>query len=195
MTRFLTPGSHDYKMETSWNQVGGGMVVKHFYSVSIAFVLLLLASAHTISGAGESGDSKQVEQNATLFKNYIEKENLGTLESGIWWFNPPEDYKVTFLGNLSYGLELYRKYLEEKENTPRELGVDRLNYGYWSLNQDDLETYIESKDEEVRIKILKDYPITTFPQYQYNVPLDEYVKQHELGSVKDGVWEYTRKIE
>ena len=165
--------------------------MKHFYSVLIAFVLLLLASVHAISGADERGDSKRVEQNTTKFKNYIEKENLGTLDNGIWWFDPPENDEKTFLDNLSHGLELYMNYLDKNKMTPQNLDIDRLKYGFWSLKQEDLERYIEAKDdEEKRLKILKDYPVMTFPQYQYNVPFEEYVKQHELGEVKDGVWDY-----
>ena len=118
---------------------------------------------------------------------------MGTLENGIWWFNPPENDKKTFLENLSDGLESYRDYLVKNNLDPEQLGVDRLNYGFWSLNQeDDLQKYFKLEEKEERLKILKDFPVTTFPQYQYNVPFKEYVKQQDLGEVDDdGVWNYT----
>ena len=169
------------------------MVVKHFYSVLIAFVLLLLTSAHMISGADERGDSQSIEQNTAPIldlKNFIEEKKLGTLENRTWWFDPPENKdEKDFLGNLLYGLELYKEYLSNEHNAiPQELGIDRFNYGYWSLKHDDLLKYFDSNEKEW-LRILKDYPVT-YPRY--NVPFEKYVELYDLGEVDDdGVWNYT----
>lgn len=152
------------------------MVMKHYYFILIAFVLLLLISAHTTLRAVNHNNSQN------QFEKYIQDHNLGTLEKGIWWYNPPENSDdKDFLANLFYGLKLYMDYPNQTQGD-----FDKLNYAFWSLKREDLQEYIDAKNKKERLRILQEYPITTFPQF--NVPFNKYLEQLDLGRIENGIW-------
>lgn len=91
---------------------------------------------------------------------YLEQKDIGKLnEDRIWEYSLPKSWSGdSHVGNLIYGLELYRNYADAYNQSIADLEIEGLRYRSWSFTKDDIQNYFEKMpDTFAQIKLLIEY--------------------------------------
>ena len=94
-----------------------------------------------------------------LFQRFVEENELGSLNHGIWKFNPPTELSESnHFGNLAYALELYRSYFDAGNVAEGSIDLEGLQYENWLLNKNDISKYFDAEDSLLtQSRILSEY--------------------------------------